>query len=298
MRLRLSSRSRSEGDYDVPGYVVQGGAPVVFVGTTRYLLQSLALDNPFNSAPAFSHINSLGSGSNVLQCLACTALGEKTALALPDMSLAVPTSKWGIDLHNLTSAGAAAVTETLATPEIQFAGPANRINLASQCVGHNCDAAFAGLKQFGRYYLPAGTWQFTRPFTIPYGVTLFGDGPQAGTAGGTELQYVGGSLPGDAAVRFGAGGGDMAGRLFSLRIDTPEHLSGGYGLRARDATNAATIEDISIAGFPDGQLLIDATSKDTSGPNFFRVARFTLTGGLHPLEVEGGRQTLLLEDGQ
>ena len=39
------------------------------------------------------------------QCLACTALGEQTALAMPDLSLLAPTSKWGIDLSETTPSG-------------------------------------------------------------------------------------------------------------------------------------------------------------------------------------------------
>jgi hypothetical protein len=285
-----------EGDYDVPGFVVEGGAPVVFVGSTRYMNQSLYTEDPMNDAAAYLNRNASLSTSAV-QCLACTALGERTALALPDMSFAVPASKWGINLHELTSAAAGAVTAALATPEIPFARPHAVVNLAPLCLAHDCNAAFAGMKWGGRYYLPDGVWQFSHPFTIPYGVTLFGDGEKPGNQGGTELQYVGASLPGNAAIKFGAGSGDMAGRLFSLRLDTKEQLAGGVGLRARDATNGGTIEDVAISGFPDGQMLVDATSASTSGPNFFRIARFTLSGGTHPLEIQGGRENLLVEQG-
>ena len=114
------------------------------------------------------------------------------------------------------------------------------------------------------------------------------------------LRYVGASIPGEPAVRFGIGNGDMsAGRLFSLRIDARAALAGGIGVRARDATNASTIQDISIAGFPDGQLLLDATPAGAgSGPNFVRVDDISLTGGVHPLRVEGGRQTVLVGHGR
>jgi hypothetical protein len=286
-----------EGDYDVPGYVVAGGSRVVFVGTTRYLEQSLYTDTPFNSAPAFLARDS-SAGANALQCLGCTALGERSALALPRSSQKVPTDKWGIDLHRLTPAGAHAVESALATPETPGPRPHDVVNLASQCVQHNCDAALANLKFSGRYYLPAGVWTFSRPFTVPETATFFGDGPQGTSQGGTTLRYVGAAIPGDAAVLWGAGGGDMSGRLFSLRIDTNMHLDHGFGIRARDATNAASIEDIAVGGFPDGQLLLDATPADQgSGPNFVRVTRFSLTGGAHPLQVDGGRQTLLLEQG-
>jgi hypothetical protein len=289
-----------EGDYDVPGYVVAGSAPVVFVGSTRYLNQSLYVDNPMNSAPAFLGRNPSGAQTNALQCLACTALGEQTALALPDHSLEVPTSKWGINLHHLTPDGARAVAQALATPETPLARPHDVIELAPLCVAHNCDAALANLKFGGRYHLPAGVWEFSRPFTIPSTATFFGDGAQPAAQGGTELRYVGPSIPGDAAVRFGAGDGDMSGgRLFSLRIDTQGSMGAGFGVRARDATNASTIENISIAGFPDGQLLLDATPLHAgSGPNFLRIARFSLSGGRHPLQVEEGRQTLLIEQGK
>ena len=289
-----------EGDYDVPGYVVSGSAPVVFVGSTRYLNQSLYVDNPMNSAPAFLGRNPSGAQTKALQCLACTALGEQTALAFPDLSLAIPTSKWGINLHHLTPGGARAVAQALATPETPLARPHDVINLARRCVAHNCDAALANLKFGGRYHLPAGVWEFSRPFTIPSTATLFGDGAQLAAQGGTVLRYVGSSVPGGAAVRFGVGHGDTsATRLFSLRIDTDGSFGAGFGVRARDATNASTIENLSIAGFPDGQLLLDATPAGAgSGPNFLRIARFSLKGGRHPLQVEGGRQTLLIEQGK
>lgn len=283
-----------EGDHDVPGYVVQGSAPVRFVGTTRYLNQSLYVDSPFNGAPAFVD----RSGSGALECLGCTALGEQTALALPGAAQTVPTSKWGINLHRLTPAGGRALARTLATPETPVPRPQDVVDLSSQCTGHNCDAALANLKFGGRYYLPAGLWTFSRPFTVPETATFFGDGRQGASQGGTTLRYTGPSLS-DAAVLWGAGNGDMSGRLFSIRIDTTEKLSGGYGVRARDATNAATLEDFTVAGFPDGQLLLDATPADAgSGPNFVRVARFSLVGGKHPLRIDGGRQTLLVEDGE
>jgi hypothetical protein len=284
-----------EGDYDVPGFVVEGGAPVVFVGTTRYLNQSLYVNEPLNSAPAFVSRNS-GGARDVVQCLACTALGEQTALALPDLSLSVPTDKFGINLHRLTSGMAQQVAAVLATPEIPLVPPRDVVNLAPLCSQRNCDAALSALRPFERYYLPAGLWEFSRPFSIPYGTMLFGAGPQEAVKGGTQLRYVGASLPGDAAVIFGAGT-EMFGWLASLRIDTLKSLSAGYGLRARDATNGSTLEDIAISGFPDGQILVDATSQDTPGPNFFRIARFSLTGGEQPLRVEGGRQTLLIEQG-
>jgi hypothetical protein len=282
-----------EGDHDVPGYIVEGSAPVVFVGTTRYLNQSLYVDNPINGAPAFTD---RGAGS-ALQCLACTALGEQTALALPGREQAVPSDKWGINLHRLTPAGARAVATALKTPETPVPRPTDVIDLSAQCVNHNCDAALANLKFAGRYYLPAGVWTFSRPFTVPETATFFGDGRQSAQDGGTTLRYVGPSVA-DAAVRWGAGNGDMSGRLFSLRIDTQKDLASGFGIRARDATNAATLEDFAVEGFPDGQLLLDATPADAgSGPNFVRVARFSLTGGKHPLQIDGGRQTVLIEDG-
>ncbi len=255
-----------EGDYDVPGYVVTGAAPVVFVGATRYLNQSLYVQSPVNSAPAFIYRNPRVPRTNVLQCLGCTALGEQTALALPDLSLAVPASKWGIDLSQLSAAGASAVANALATPETPLARPHNVVNLGPLCPGGNCDAAFANLKWGGRYYLPAGVWTFSRPFTIPSAATFFGAGSQPADRGGTELRYVGPSIPGDAAVRFGPGGDMSGGRLFLLRIDTLQPLSGGFGLRAINATNASTIENIAVAGFPDGQLLVDATSTRTPAP--------------------------------
>ena len=226
--------------------------------------------------------------------------GAETALAVPDRSLAVRASKWGIDLHRLTPSGARTVAQYLAVPPTPVSRPHSYIDLAKRCIAHYCDAAFAKLRFGGRYHLPAGTWHFRRPFTLPSGVTFFGDGPQKGTAGGTELRYVGSLAAGDAAVRFGPGGGDMGGaRLFGVRIATSEHLRGGFALRARDATNASTIESVSAAGFPDGQILIDRTPPPTagSGPNFFRIIRFSLTGGVHPLRVETGRQTLLIEHG-
>ena len=286
-----------EGNYDVPGFVVTGAAPVVFVGATRYLNQSLYTQSPVNSAPAFIYRNPSAPRRNVLQCLGCTALGEQTALALPDLSLAIPTSKWGIDLSRLSTAGASAVANALATPETPLARPRNVVNLGPLCPAGNCDAAFANLESGGRYYLPAGVWTFSRPFTIPSAVTFFGDGPQPADQGGTELRYVGPSIPGDAAVRFGNGGDMSGGRLFLLRIDTLQSLSGGFGLRARNATNASTIENIAVAGFPDGQLLVDGPPHIGPGPNFFRIARFSLNGGVHPLEVEDGRQNLLIEQG-
>ena len=84
--------------------------------------------------------------------------------------------------------------------------------------------------------------------------------------------------------------------LFLLRIDTLQPLSGGFGLRAINATNASTIENIAVAGFPDGQLLVDATPHQDPGPNFFRIARFSLSGGIHPLQSSSdGRQNLLIE---
>jgi hypothetical protein len=284
-----------EGDDDVPGYVVNGRPAVVFVGTTRYLNQSLYVDDPMNSAPAF--LGGPGSDPTTVQCLACTALGENTALAYPALSIAVPTSKWGIDLHRLTPVGAQAVVAALATPEIQFSRPQDATNLGHLCVHHDCDAALSALRWGGLYYLPRGVWTFSRPFTLPYAATLFGDGSGAASVGGTVLRYVGGSLPNGAAIQFGGDSGDRSGRMFSIRVDTVEHLSSGFGVRARDATNGGTLEDISVEGFPDGQLILDATSNTTSGPNFFRVARFNLSGGVNPLEVVGGRQTLLLEQG-
>ena len=288
-----------EGDYDVPGFVADGAAPVVFVGSTRYYNQSLYVDNPINGAPAFLNRDPRGR-ADAMQCLGCTALGVQTALAVPGGAQAIPTNKWGINLHRLSRNGARAVENALATPETPLPRPQDVVDLSTKCVARNCDDALASLKFGTRYYLPAGVWHFSRPFTVPETATFFGDGPQGASNGGTTLRYVGPSLPGGAAaVRWGVGGGDMSGRLFSLRIDTEEPLDAGLGIRARDATNAATIEDIAVAGFPDGQLLLDATPNDGgSGPNFVRVARFSLTGGTHPLHVDGGRQTVLLQQGQ
>ena len=285
-----------EGDYDVPGYIVNGSAPVVFVGTTRYYNQSLYVDKPNNGAPAYVNRD---TSSTALQCLACTALGVETALSMPAVDRDVPTSKWGIDLHRLTASGRKAVAGALATPETPVPRPRDVIELAPLCVDGNCDAALATMKQGLRYHLAAGVWQFSQPFTIPTQATLFGDGPQSVKQGGTVLRYVGGSLPGDAAVRFGQGGWSTeAIRLFSLTIDTQKSLTGGFGVRARDATNASTIEDIAVSGFPDGQIQLDATPDGGgSGPNFVRVARFRLTGGVHPLEIDEGRQTVLIERG-
>jgi hypothetical protein len=289
-----------EGDDDVPGVIVTGAAPVVFVGSTRYLNQSLYVTNPVNSAPSFFYSNPSHPQANVLQCLACTALGEKTVLALPDLSVAVPTgNKWGIDLAQLSTAGARAVTNALAAPETPISRPHAVVNLAPLCSAGNCDTAFASFAAWGgRYFLPAGIWTFSRPFTIPSGATLFGDGSQPGGQGGTELRYVGPATPQGAAVNFGPGGDLSGARLFSLRIDTQQSLSGGFGLRVINPTNATTVENVSIAGFPDGQLLVDNGSQNSGpGPNFFRIARFSLSGGVHPLEIAGGRQNLLIEQG-
>jgi hypothetical protein len=288
-----------EGDYDVPGFVVAGTTPVVFVGSTRYLNQSLYVSRPLNGAPAFLSRDSAGAGTSTIQCFACTALGEQTALAITDQSVIVPTSKWGIDLHEMTPANARRAAQILETPATPVTRPHDVVDLGARCPGHDCDRPLADLRFGGRYYLPHGVWTFSRPFTLPPGVTFFGDGRRAGNHGGTELRYVGSSLPGGAAVRFGPGGADMgAARLFSLRISTRAPLRSGFGLRARDATNASTIADISIAGFPDGQLLADTTPPNAgSGPNFFRITQFDLDGGVHPLKVEGGRQTLMIEQG-
>jgi hypothetical protein len=288
-----------EGDYDVPGVVATGAAPVVLVGSTRYLNRSLYVDNPVNSAPAFLQQNPSNPTSKALQCLGCTALGVKTALALPDLSLAVPTSKWGIDLHRLDATGARAVASALATPETRLARPHDVVNLAPLCSRGNCDVAFASFKSWGgRYYLPAGVWTFSRPFTIPSGAMFLGDGSQDGGRGGTELRYVGPSIAGGAAVNFGPGGDLSEARLLSIRITTQQSLSGGFGLRVVNGTNASTVEDISVSGFPDGQLLLDdGGGTPGPGPNFFRVARFSLAGGVHPLKVFGGRQNLLVGQG-
>jgi hypothetical protein len=287
-----------EGDYDVPGFIVEGTTPVVFVGSTRYFNQSLYVSRPLNGAPAFLSRDSASVGSSTIQCLACTALGEQTALAITDQSLVVPTSKWGIDLHLLTHANAISAARILRTPETSLARPHDFVDLSTNCFEHNCDGALTSLKFGGRYYLPEGVWTFTRPFTLPSGVTLFGDGPQPGALGGSELRYVGSSLPNDAAVRFGPGGDMSAARLFALRISTRKLLGAGFGLRARDATNASTIEDIAVQGFPDGQILVDTTPPNAgSGPNFFRITRFSIEGGVHPLRVEGGRQTVLIQQG-
>ena len=288
-----------EGDYDVPGYVVEGSAPVVFVGSTRYFNQSLYVDDPINGAPAFINRPPFGDNADALQCLGCTALGVQTALAVPGISQEVPTDKFGINLHRLTPAGARSVSRALATPNTPLVRPHDVVDLSAQCVERNCDAALANLKFAGRYHLPAGEWHFTRPFKVPETATFFGDGPQPASQGGTTLRYTGPSLPGDAAVRFGVGNGDMSGRMFSLRIDTQEPLTGGWGVRARDATNAATIEDIAVAGFPEGQMILDPTPLHAgSGPNFVRLADFTLSGGVHPLRVEEGRQTVLVQRGR
>jgi len=285
-----------EGDYDVPGYVVEGRAPVVFVGTTRYLNRSLYVTNPANRAPAFV---SRGSGGRrfALQCLGCTVLGQSTALAVPGLDRLVPADTFGTSLDRLTPRGRRVAARALATPEVMLPRPRAAINLARGCRGRNCDAALARMKFGRRYYLPAGTWRFSRPFTIPETATLFGDGRRRD--GGTTLRYVGRSIPGDAAVLFGAGETDMAGRFFSLRVETRRRLASGYGIRARDATNASTLQDLAVAGFPDGQLLLDATPNDRgSGPNFVRISGFSLVGGTYPLRVKGGRQTVLIDQGR
>jgi hypothetical protein len=203
----------------------------------------------------------------------------------------------GIDLDWLTSSGTAAAARALAAPETPQARPHSVVNLAPLCTGGNCDDALAGLQWGGRYYLPAGTWTFSRPFTIPAYTVFFDDGQQPAGKGGTELRYVGPPIPGGAAVSFGDGGDLSAARLFSLRITALAGLGAGIGMRVINATNGSSLEDISISGFPDGQLLVDDGGTPGPGPNFFRLARFTLTGGGHPLVVDGGRQNFLAEQG-
>ena len=286
-----------EGDYDVPGYVVEDRAPVVFVGVTRYLNRSLDVANPANRAPAFV---SRGNGGRrfALQCLGCTVLGQSTALTVSGAGR-VPADRFGTALDRLTRQGRRVAARALSEPELMLPRPRAAINLARRCRNRNCDAALARMKFGRRYYLPAGIWRFSRPFTIPEQATLFGDGRQRAGRGGTTLRYVGNSIPGDAAVLFGAGESDMAGRFFSLRVETRRRLASGYGIRARDATNASTLQDFAVAGFPDGQLLMDATPNDRgSGPNFVRVSGFSLVGGTHPLRVKGGRQTVLIDQGR
>lgn len=283
-----------EGNNDLPGVLVTGSAPVVLVGSTRVLFESLYTDTPRNSAPSLVYSNPSRPQTDVLQCLSCTMLGEQTALALKDLLQGVPTSKWGIILGLMTSTGAAAVTRALGTPETPTTRPHKIVNLAPLCVGGNCDAPFAGLEWGGRYYLPAGVWTFSRPFTIPSSATFFGDGPQTG---GTVLLYTGPAVMGGAAVNFGDGGDLSGARFFSLRIVSQQPLTGGFGMRVVNATNASTLEDVSIAGFPDGQLLIDDGGTSGPGPNFFRLARFALQGGVHPLMVVGGRVNFLAEQG-
>ena len=73
-----------------------------------------------------------------------------------------------------------------------------------------------------------------------------------------------------------------------------------FWVRARGAsdTTSVTVEDISISGFPDGQLLVDDGGVVPGpGPNFFRLTRFSLAGGVHPLKVFGGRENLLIQQG-
>lgn len=286
-----------EGDADLPGVVATGNAPIVLVGSTRYQNASLYTETPQNSQPALVYRNQVGTQTGVLQCLSCTILGQNTALALPDVSRRVPTSKWGIVLNMVTPAGSSAAARALATPEIPVTRPHNVVNLAPLCTAGNCDEALASLRWGGRYYLPAGVWTFSRPFTVPSASTFFGDGQQPAELGGTELRYVGPPLPGGAAVVLGDGG-DLSGtRFFSVGITAQDGLAGGVGMRVVNATNASTVEDISISGFPDGQLLVDAGGGPGPGPNFFRIARFSLTGGVHPLVVAGGRQNVLIQKG-
>ena len=157
-----------EGDYDVPGYVVAGGC----TGRLRRL-DPLPEPEPVRRQPDQQRARlppsqPVRAETNALQCLACTALGEQTALAVARPLAGRPDEQVGDRPPSADPARRKGRRRTRwPPPRPRSPGRTTSSTSRRLCVAHNCDAALANLKFGGRYYLPAGVWQFSRPFTIP-----------------------------------------------------------------------------------------------------------------------------------
>src|SRR5205823_1313974 len=133
----------------------------------------------------------------------------------------------------------------------------------------NCDAAFANLHAGTSYFLPAGVWRFTRPFDVPSGVTLTGDGTDDT---GTDLVYSGPSIPG-AVVTAGRPGADWVdGHIAGLEIETDQlHrlrpddgryatmpiTQAGVGLEVVNPTASSTVDNVDVWKFGRSSIVVD-----------------------------------------
>lgn len=149
-------------------------------------------------------------------------------------------------------------------------------------------------------FFPAGRYNFSQPLVIDGNTSVRGVGCRPYNQGGSELRYTGAAAN---AVTLGATGADWSNSKFvGMRITTGLSLASGRGLVVYNPTNNSEVRDVLVSGFTDGQILIGDGSGGSGGgthpgPNFFRLSNFFVTGGIAPLEVQGGRQQCLIDYG-
>lgn len=154
-------------------------------------------------------------------------------------------------------------------------------------------------------YFPPGKYRTTQTITFTDGSTILGAGARpAGTGanptkGGSEIFYDGSDTTAHGVV-LGEVGADWSRSTFDGFYFT--RAAGGTTGRALvvyNPTNNSKVQNVHASGWPDGQILVDDSTGGggNPGPNFFRLSNFFVTGGVVPLEVQGGRQQMLIDYG-
>jgi hypothetical protein len=149
-------------------------------------------------------------------------------------------------------------------------------------------------------YLPAGKYKITAGLTLPEHVVLEGDTSDRyqGGSPGTEIAYYG--IDASTAITCStASAADWSkGGIRNIRVQNYTMTTSGIGVRVRNGTNNAFLDNVHVASFPSRQVYVYEASPPVvpSTPSSFLINNCFFSGGVVPLEIMRGVEAISVND--